>query len=330
MISAPTAPGIVTDVVATLTITRPAVAPSSPRTFTRILVATDGSSAADGAVKLADIVAARDGVPVAVLSVLDPEARLTIAGPLVEQVERRFASLRGQIGIVVGTRPRWDGAIDIGPVGETICRVAGARGSDLTIVGSGLHRRLRDPLPGKATVRRIAELSSTPVLVVPSQVRSLPTRVMLALDFSRASIRAGCAAIRLMGTAGSVVHLVYVHTSSEPFPGAPIERDAAYGAGFAGFFDEVERELCAPPSVSFERSVVQRGDPVSELLAYGSANGIELIAVGNHGKATHECLHLGRVPAALLRFAQCTVLVSGTGARHIASHAGVAADSRGR
>jgi nucleotide-binding universal stress UspA family protein len=288
---------------------------ATPGAFTRILVATDASSAAAGAQKLADLVAERDGTPVAVLSVLDPEARVASAGALVDQVERRFASLRGQIGIVVGARPQWHAAIDIGPVGETICRVAGARRSDLIIVGFGLHRRLRDRTPEKATVRRIAELSSTPVLVVPSQTRSLPTRVMLALDFSRSSIRAGRAAIRLMGSGGGVVHLVYVHTSYEPFPAAPVDPDPTYTAGFAAFFDAVERELSAPPCVSFERAVVQRGDPVSELLAYGSTNGMELIAVGNHGKATHERLHLGSVSAGILRSAQCAVLVSGTGAR---------------
>jgi len=302
-------------VATSLAMARSSSAPIPPEALRRMLVATDGSSAADGALKLADLIAERDDAFVAVLSVLDPESRLPAAGPLVEQVERRFASLRGQIGIVVGARPQWHGAIDIGPVGETISRVATARGSDLIVVGFGLHRRLRDRIPEKATVRRIAELSPAPVLVVPSQARSLPTRVMLALDFSRSSMRAGRAAIRLLGPAGGEVHLVYVHTGYEPFPVAPVDPDPTYSAGFAAFFEAVERELAAPPSVSFERAVVQRGDPVSELLAYGSANGMELIAVGNHGKATHERLHLGSVSSGILRSAQCMVLVSGSGSR---------------
>ena len=284
-------------------------------TFRRMLVATDGSSASDGALQLADLIARRDDIPVAVLSVLDPEARVAIAGALVEQVEQRFATIRGQVGIVIGARPAWHAAIDIGPVGETICRIADTRASDVIVVGFGQHRRSRDRTPDKATVRRIAELSSAPVLIVPSHARTVPTRAMLALDFSRSSIRAGRAAIKVMGAAEGVVHLVYVHTSFEPFPAAPTDPDPTYAAGFAAFFAAVERELCAPPGISFEHAVIRRGDPVSELLGYASANGMEMIAVGNHGKAVHERLQLGSVSTGILRSAQCMVLVSGVGSR---------------
>jgi hypothetical protein len=40
---------------------------------------------------------------------------------------------------------------------------------------------------------------------------------------------------------------------------------------------------------------------------------MELIAIGNHGKAMRERLHLGSVSAGILRSAQCPVLMSGTG-----------------
>lgn len=296
---------------------RPVVVAPDEGVLHRILVATDGSSAAEGALRLADLIAQRGEIPVEVLSVLDPAPRVTerlVADALVEQVERRFARIRGQVGAVIGARSTWRTAIDMGPVSETICRVAHARASDLIVVGFGQHRRLRDRTPDEATVRRIAELSSTPVLVVPSHTHVLPTRVMLALDFSRSSIRAARAALRVMGTPG-VVHLVYVHTNYEPFPGEPVDPDPTYAAGFASFFEAVELELCPPPGVSFERAVVQGGDPVSELLAYASANEVELIAVGNHGKATHERLHLGSVSAAIVRSAQCAVLVSGSSHR---------------
>ena len=106
---------------------------------------------------------------------------------------------------------------------------------------------------------------------------------------------------------------MYVHTSQEPFPAQPVDPDLTYIAGFASFFDAVELELCAPSDVSVERAVVNCGDPVSELLAYGAENEVDLIAVGNHGKATHERSHLGSVSAGILPSDQCAVLVSGTG-----------------
>ena len=49
-------------------------------------------------------------------------------------------------------------------------------------------------------------------------------------------------------------------------------------------------------------------------MAYAAANGIQLIAVGNHGKVVHDRLKLGSVSSGLLRSAQCMVLVAGAGA----------------
>jgi nucleotide-binding universal stress UspA family protein len=115
-----------------------------------------------------------------------------------------------------------------------------------------------------------------------------------------------------MGATGGVVHLVYVHANDGPCPTEPLDPDPTYTAGLASFFEAVERELAPPPGISFVRARIQRGDPAPELLAYAVANGMELIAVGNHGNAMRERLHLGSVSAGILRSAQCPVLVSGT------------------
>src|SRR5688500_9839732 len=90
-----------------LTGARPALTPLAADTFRRLLVATDGSSASDGALKLADLLAQRDESAVAVLSVLDPQAPVRGGAGVAEQVERRFASVRGQISGIVGMRPEW-------------------------------------------------------------------------------------------------------------------------------------------------------------------------------------------------------------------------------
>jgi nucleotide-binding universal stress UspA family protein len=292
---------------------QPIVTAPSLETFHRILVATDCSPASEGALRLADLIAQRDELAVVVLSVLDPESRIPMVGALVEEVERCFATIRGQVRLVVGPRPAWHAAIDLGPVGETIARVATARASDLIVVGFGQHRRYRDRTPDKATVRQIAELASAPVLIVPSQSSVIPTRMMLALDFSRSSIEAGRAALRMMGMTHGEVHLVYIHSTFERFPAAPADPAPSWTAGFDTFFEAVEHGLNAPPGISFERAVVPHGDPVSELLAYASGNGIELIAVGNHGQEARDRPHLGSVSAGVLRSAQCMVLVSGAG-----------------
>ena len=281
----------------------------------RILVATDGSPASDGALRLAGIVSRPGGVPVEVLSVLDPTGtgmEHVLPEAFVGEVERRFARVRAQVNTATDQKPGWRTSIDIGPIAETISRLADGRDADLIIVGFGQHRRMRDRAPDKATVRRIAELSATPVFVVPSHARHRPANVMVALDFSRSSLRAARAALAVMDSPG-VMHLVYVHTTYEPFPAAPADPDLSYEAGFTSFFESVERELDAPAGISFERVVIQLGDVVSELLAYAEVNDVDLIAVGNHGKTKREERALGSVSAGILRSAQCSVVVSGSG-----------------
>lgn len=300
------------------TFAAPARAPSpTSSAVRRLLVATDASPASDGALRVADLLGGREGVSVQVVSVLEPEdspnARL-FPGWLTERVERRFAHVRDQVRGVTGVRPAWRTGIGTGPVAETLARMAEAGGADLIIAGFGQHRRQHDRAPDKATVRRIAEICETPVLVVPAQGRALPSRAMLALDFSRASIRAGRAALHLLEPP-AVLHLVYVHSNQEPFPAAPADPDSTYTAGFAPFFEAVERELDPPAGVTFERAVVPLGDPVVQLLAYAAANNVDLIAMGKHGEAAHEQFHMGSVSTGILRSAQCPVLVAGGGDR---------------
>ena len=284
------------------------------RGLQRILVATDGSPASDGALRLASILAGQSAIPVEVLSILDPAADATahVRPEVVVQVEQRFALVRAQVNAALGRKPDWRTSIDIGPIAETISRLGSGRGADLVIVGFGQHRRMRDRAPDKATVRRITELSTTPIMVVPSNARTLPANAMLALDFSRASIRAARAALSVMATPG-VMHLVYVHTTNEPFPAPPPDPDATYAAGFASFFEAVEHELDPPPGIVFKRVVIQLGDIVSELLAYASVNEVDLIVAGKHGKSMHDRIQLGSVSAGILRSAQCAVVVSGSG-----------------
>jgi len=289
------------------------VLPRPASQLVRLLVATDGSPASDGALRVADLLAEREGLAVQVLSVLEPEPGPRsglLPARLAEQVERRFEHVRAQVRGVTGVRPAWRTAINIGPVSETIGRMSEAVAADMIIVGFGQHRRLHDRTPKEPTARRIAEISATPVLIVPPHASALPRRAMLALDFSRSSIRAGRAALQMVN-APAQMHLVYVQASKEPFPLEPVDPDSAYAAGFAPFFEAVERELCAPPGVTFERVVVPSGDPVVQLLAYAAANDVDLIAMGKHGKAAHERFRMGSVSARVLGTAQCLLLISG-------------------
>lgn len=284
---------------------------SSDFALRRLLVATDTSGVANGALRMADLLARRSPVAVDLLTVFEPPAPLELpnpAGTPVEKLNELADRARTQLRAVVGERPGWHLAVESGPAAETIVASAAAREADLVLIGLA-RRRFTDRLLDSDTALAVARLATAPVLAVPPRVVALPSTVMLALDFGTASIRAAGAALDIMQTPG-VMHLVYVHTDYEPFPSEPDDAAETYAAGFASFFDALELELGQPAGVTFERVVLRRGDPASELLAYASANGIDMIAAGNHGKSMRERLRLGSVSTRLIRSAQCPVLVS--------------------
>ena len=55
------------------------------------------------------------------------------------------------------------------------------------------------------------------------------------------------------------------------------------------------------------------GDVAAQLLAYASANAVDLIAVGSHATTLGERLRFGSVATRIIRSAECGVLVSGKG-----------------
>jgi nucleotide-binding universal stress UspA family protein len=111
--------------------------------------------------------------------------------------------------------------------------------------------------------------------------------------------------------APAVAHLVYVHTDYEALPGRLIQSDEAYMSGLDTMFEAFELGVARPAGVSFQRTVIPVGDPASELLAFASANAVDLIVAGTHGIAMRPRLRLGGVSTRLIRSAQCAVLVSG-------------------
>src|SRR5688572_18712419 len=81
----------------------------------RMLVATDGTPASDGALRLARIISGQGEIPVEVLSVLDPIANgMEHVSPdaFVGEVERRFAKVGAQVNTATGQKPDWRTSID--------------------------------------------------------------------------------------------------------------------------------------------------------------------------------------------------------------------------
>ena len=258
-----------------------------------LLIATDGRPAADGAIIVGRSIAHRDGEAQELVAVqaLERVPDRPDAAFLQHDLPLRLAQQRARTTDV--TRDSWPLSIEYGSPGSTIAELADHTQRRLIVLGLHVHRR-RDRLLGRETVLQVMQRASCPVLAVESNRRTIPRRTLLAIDFSPSSIAAAAEALRVVGDTGPVYLAHVVPRIAVPFDAGvqPMyEPDARMRLAL------VERGLDIPPNVD-TRLVVLRGDPAKELLAFAEQEGIELIAAGN-----------GSVPTALVRAAQCSVLV---------------------
>ena len=166
-----------------------------------ILVATDGTPAVLGALRLARRLEEEKGARVEVLGVVEPvpvfDAGFLVALPEMELYESRQGVLRqeieSQVEAVTGARDSWSIRVEAGLPGPRIVKWAGDRQADTIFIGLGRHRPV-DRVFGTETALQVIRLSHIPVLAVPEDSRELPRTAALGVDFSHFSLRAARAA----------------------------------------------------------------------------------------------------------------------------------------
>src|SRR5262245_41608110 len=178
-----------------------------------VLVATDGREQSDAAV-LAGLVLAGQPDAVRIMSVLSPVPSVSPEVPLPvspETEEARRMDLELCIGDQVA-RVLGDVAPTIelrdGDPATTIAKAAREYNARIIVAGLGKHRIL-DRLFGDETALRLLRIAPVPVLAVASNFAGAPRRIVVALDFSEASIRAARMAVELAGE-GATIYLAHV------------------------------------------------------------------------------------------------------------------------
>ena len=287
-----------------------------------VLVATDGGPESLAALRMADALARRDGRHVHVLSVLEPmpafypagEALLSVPSAPVEE-GRRAAQLE-RIGALVRETLAADAAWEIevltGPIAQTIARVARERGAALLALGLRRHGPVDRIFRGE-TLQQVIRLSSVPVLAVPPGAQGPPRKAMVALDFSRSSVRAARAALDAVEPDGELA-LVHVKPPTRRRGQEAESWSAIYDQGVNSAFQRVRRDL-AGSHETLVQPVELTGDTVDELLGFARRSEVDLLAIGSHGHDFIERLLLGSVTTRLLRRATCSVLVTPPAAR---------------
>jgi len=286
-----------------------------------ILLATDGTTQSSGAFAAAvgiAATAARRGeglppLPVHVvtvsdaLSVLNPEMNATL--PQSYHNLRRFGMLANaaeQLRYNVADRADWSVEALSGAVAPTLVTAAVESGASLIVMGLGRHQ-LVDRIFGTETALRVMQRSPVPVLAVPQNWIGIPRRLLVAVDFGPASLRAARAAMQLVAPGGAV-HFAHVESNAD----ASRYDDEVAATFQTRLFEDFDRFVTAtgvPDDVTITRTPLY-GETAPALLGWASAHCADLIVAGTHGLNPLARLLVGSVASKLVRGAHCAVLVS--------------------
>lgn len=301
----------------TAAVTDPATAVRNPALRGPVLFATDGQDPAHTPAAAARRVAQRLGIPLEVVTVIEPAMTYVgttelVAPPTGIAEDLRLASedrARRYVTAALGTEEANRIILRTGQIAAEVCRVARDIDATLIVLGAAPHRRFRHTVSGARAAQVLRRSPCAVLSVAPGQVAA-PRRVVCAIDFSAASIRAAQAAL-LVADECATVTLVHVAPALDLAHPLRDRSGAIFGADVSGPFDRLVEELrrYAPAGVTIETRVAA-GSAVEEVLSVADEVDAELIVVGTHGPGLVERFFIGSVAAKLLHDAPCSVLAA--------------------
>ena len=97
------------------------------------------------------------------------------------------AEMRALLGLDDGDKSGWPFSIEVGNVASVVVRESGLRDAGLILMGLNRHAALGRAI-GRDTARQVMSHAEIPVLAARDTLNGLPKRIVVAVDFSRASI----------------------------------------------------------------------------------------------------------------------------------------------
>jgi nucleotide-binding universal stress UspA family protein len=255
------------------------------RVLGRILLASDGSASADAAFVLARLLAGRTGADVHVLSALEPLPALVpspdlLAAPPVEwdtsRAERMRQNVRRQMQ-AAGAQAGWTTEVQLDRPVPAIAQVARQQRANLIITGLRQHTVLEHLLGGE-TPLHAAQQAEVPLLAVAPGTTRLPRTILVAVDFTPASLHAARVALELFPDA-TKVYLVHVKPRIDAAVGESSGWERAYEEGVPSAFEHFRAQLRAG---SIVESITLRGNTASEILDFAEYASAELVVAGIH------------------------------------------------
>lgn len=269
--------------------------------FEKLLLATDGSEYADGAVRLALEMARRCGASLTVLTVVLSNPEYDALAPQLAEAagqaaKRTLDAIRDQAaaaGVEVETVIRHGQE----PVAEILEQIEDMQ-ADLLIMGRRGRRGLARMMVGDAT-GRICGTARCSVLVAPRAAQMPCSRILVATDGSRYSDAAAHAAGRLARLCELPLTVVSATLPSHSEARKAEAHEAAQRTLQAYLDDGLQAEARVDAAERPEAAIVQAAE----------TTGADLIVVGSHGRSGLQRVLLGSVSERVIGAAQGPVLV---------------------
>lgn len=279
------------------------------------MIAAAGHEHVRHLLSVAQAVAARLGTRVQVVSALPPavvppmvgapvyvpavRAEMDVRESISHMLEREVRAVAGEASDM-----RWD--VAVGDAAEVLTTRASSLGASMLVMGLGPHRAVDQLVAGETTLRVMRHVS-VPVLAVNDAFDGTARQVVVATDFSPRSVLAAQAALPLLADAATL-YLLHVWQRSESADPALLAAQQRYADQLPDQFAHLRAVLDLPAGVRVTTSTAE-GDVVERVLEFAERVNADLVVAGRQGLSFLTRLMVGSVTTALVRRAQCSVLV---------------------
>ena len=283
---------------------------SGLRSPTAVIIATDGTPQSDAAVALAGVLPIGSQGQIEVLTVVDnsPIPWGTVDRWVVSEYWRGLqqearSNVRAQVDRL-GDK-NWTVDVRTGDPATTIAALAKESRARIVLVGLGGHGPAAR-LFGNETALRLMRISEVPVLAVDGKLEALPKRVLVATDFSEASIEAARLALDIAAPHATVTLVHVVPWERKDYVPEQWFRD--HEAHVGSQLTRVTGWLDRGRNYRMHQKILY-GKPAPSLLAFAEELDADLIVAGTHSRGFIGRVLGGETLSKLVRGARCSMLV---------------------
>jgi len=284
---------------------------------TTLLLAIAKDDVADAAISVTAALAERRNAAPTVLEVVDPSSYAPPIVPTVMQMadaligegtnQERCRAIAARVEKVCGP-VTWPIVSRLGNPAACIADEAHQRHSELLVLGLHHHGKA-DSLLGTETTIHVVTRAGIPVIGVTRAMCGLPRRILVGVDFGRASWRVARLAARLIEPPGHLVlaHVAYPRPTTMP---EDLEGDEAiFSEGIHALFEHLKRDIQPREGVRV-KTVRLTGEPGRALTEYAESMNPDMIAVASQQHSRIVRLLLGSVSRHIIRDGRWSVLVT--------------------